>query len=213
MDYFDDDRTFAVSNRAMKDESTAFTKPHTLKLKFGFFKEVYATKEMVPSFAFGASGGHALFDREKFIQLGGFDELFSPFYYEDADLSYRAWKRGYRVYYEPESIVYHEHQATIGNSFSKSYIDFVLKRNRLIFMWKNLSDFVFLVKHLIFLPIYLVLNALRNPIILLSFMAALVKLPLIFRARREEKKYIFHRDKDIQDIFRESDIVISRKIN
>ena len=142
--YFKNDKTFAVSNRAMKNESIALTKPHQWIFKFGFFREVYSKKEKKAVYAFGASGGHSLFDRKKFLELGGFDEIFSPFYYEDADLGYRAWKRGYCVFYEPRSVVYHEHQSTIGNSFSKNYINFIVKRNMLVFLWKNLSDFSFI---------------------------------------------------------------------
>jgi GT2 family glycosyltransferase len=32
-----------------------------------------------------------------------FDPLFRPGYYEDLDLSYRAWARGWTVIYEPAS--------------------------------------------------------------------------------------------------------------
>ena len=33
--------------------------------------------------------------RERFLELQGFDDLFSPFYYEDTDLGFRAWRRGW----------------------------------------------------------------------------------------------------------------------
>ena len=208
--YFDDERTFAVSNKAMKDEKTALTRPHTLQFKFGFLREVYRGEEDKPSFAFGSSGGHGLFDRKKFLELGGFDELFRPFYYEDADLSYRAWKRGYRIYYEPNSIVYHAHQATIGKMYGKGYITFVFDRNKLIFIWKNFTDFNLLLQHVLFLPAYLIWNSIKRPLLLLSFFAAFLKLPLIARARRSERKYIRFRDRDvfrtIRDGFTENEL-------
>lgn len=40
-------------------------------------------------------------------QLGGFDERFAPAYYEDADICFSARKAGYRVVYQPHSVVYH----------------------------------------------------------------------------------------------------------
>ena len=43
-------------------------------------------------------------------KLGGFDGLYDPFYWEDIDLSYRAQKSGYKVIFEPKSIVTHEHE-------------------------------------------------------------------------------------------------------
>jgi GT2 family glycosyltransferase len=202
--YFDDDRTFAVSNKAMKDENAALTRPHYMEFRYGFMREVYMakSKENEPSYAFGASGGHALFDRKKFLQLGGFDEIYSPFYYEDADLSYRAWKRGYRVYYEPNSIVYHEHQGTIGKSFSKRYISFIFNRNKLIFLWKNLTDSKIIFQHCLSIPAYLLWNLRKNPFIFLSFFAALVKLPAVLSARKSEKVFIRYGDREVLNFIR-----------
>ena len=41
---------------------------------------------------FFGSGGASFYDREKFLALDGFDPLYRPFYIEDIDLGYRAWK-------------------------------------------------------------------------------------------------------------------------
>lgn len=200
--YFDDDTTFAVSSTTLAPSGGNLTRAHVMEFKYGFLREVYIPDDR-PSFAFGASGGHALFSREKFIQLGGFDDIYSPFYYEDADLSYRAWKRGYRIYYEPRSIVYHKHQATIGKAFSKSYIRFISNRNKLIFLWGNLTDSNFLLQHFLFLPFYLLGNIARNPLLFLSFLAALKKLPSILIARKKEKRFILFGDKSVLRLIRE----------
>ena len=45
--------------------------------------------------------------------------LLAPFYLEDTDLGYMAWKRGWKVLYQPRSVVYHEHRGTIGKRFSR----------------------------------------------------------------------------------------------
>ncbi len=95
-------------------------------------------KERIPCFYGG--GGSCAFDRNKFLELGGFDELLRPFYLEDTDLGYQAWKRGWWVYYEPRSIVWHEHRGTIGKKFSQEYIQGVLKKNFILFVWKNIAD-------------------------------------------------------------------------
>lgn len=89
---------------------------------------------------FYGGGGSCAFDRRKFLELGGFDELFRPFYFEDTDLGYQAWKRGWKVLYQPASTVYHEHRGTIGKKFSPAYIDAVLKRNLILFSWKNIHE-------------------------------------------------------------------------
>jgi len=89
---------------------------------------------------FYGGGGSCAFDRRKFLELGGFDPLLAPFYLEDTDLGYLAWKRGWKVCYEPRSVVYHEHRGTIGKRFPEAYIQAVLKKNFLLFAWKNIHE-------------------------------------------------------------------------
>ncbi|MGA8593537.1 MAG: glycosyltransferase [Bryobacteraceae bacterium] len=102
---------------------------------------------------FYAGGGSSAFDRGKFLELGGFDPILKPFYYEDTDLGLMAWKRGWKVLYQPLSIVYHEHRGTIGRKFSASYIQSILKRNAALFVWKNIHDWRLLASHFPFLAL------------------------------------------------------------
>ena len=44
---------------------------------------------------------------ELFVELGGFDELFAPAYFEDTDLCFKLHQRGLRTIYEPRSRVVH----------------------------------------------------------------------------------------------------------
>ncbi len=99
---------------------------------------------------FYGGGGSCAFDRRKFLALGGFDELFRPFYLEDTGLGYQAWKRGWKVLYQPQSIVYHEHRGTIGKKFSAAQIDAVLKKNFILFCWKNIHEWRRLWPHFFF---------------------------------------------------------------
>jgi O-antigen biosynthesis protein len=87
-----------------------------------------------------ASGGSAAFSKEKFLKLGLYDTLYYPFYWEDFDMSYRAWKRGWKVFWEPKSIIHHERSATIKKHFKKNYISQITQRNELLFIWKNITD-------------------------------------------------------------------------
>ena len=51
-----------------------------------------------------------------------------------------AWKRGWKVLYQPRSVVYHEHRGTIGKRFREEQIQAVLKKNYLLFCWKNIHE-------------------------------------------------------------------------
>jgi O-antigen biosynthesis protein len=85
------------------------------------------------------SGGSAIVNRNLFLKLNGFDEIYAPFYSEDLDLGYRAWKSGYKLLWEPKSIVEHKHEATI-SKFPKRLLDYVKERNRLLTVWRNITD-------------------------------------------------------------------------
>jgi GT2 family glycosyltransferase len=76
-------------------------------------------------------------DREKFIELGGFNRLFTPAYCEDVDLCFRAWRRGWRCIYEPNSVVWHRHQAT-WSDHSMGSLGSLELRNLLLMQWSSL---------------------------------------------------------------------------
>jgi len=77
------------------------------------------------------SGANALVSGEKLIQLGGFDELFAPFYVEDFELSVRAWRLGWKCYYEHEAICRHKLSVTIKSKNKKKYINRIYYRNKM----------------------------------------------------------------------------------
>jgi GT2 family glycosyltransferase len=88
--------------------------------------------------------------RDRFLELGGFDELFEPFYYEDVDLGIRAWRRGWSCQVAPESRVWHQGRRSIERRFSRLYIRAVRKRNRMLCLTKNLTTRSQLFAHLVF---------------------------------------------------------------
>jgi len=79
-------------------------------------------------------GAAVCFRTEALRKVGDFDEDFFV-YYEDTDLAWRLWARGWRVRYVPTSVVRHEHSATLGegNPRRQFYVD----RNRLLMLTKN----------------------------------------------------------------------------
>ena len=53
------------------------------------------------------SGASILISKKLWDEIGGFDETFAPAYCEDSDLAFEVRKRGYRVLYQPKSVVIH----------------------------------------------------------------------------------------------------------
>jgi GT2 family glycosyltransferase len=52
--------------------------------------------------------------RQTFQDLGGYDDVYAPFFWEDVDLGYRAWRRGLSSWHVPAAVCHHEGSATIG---------------------------------------------------------------------------------------------------
>lgn len=82
-----------------------------------------------------ASGGSALFDREKWLELGGFSSTFYPAYWEDIDLSYRAKQKGWKVWFEAKALVDHNHETTNTTVFGQRKLEVMSFRNALTFTW------------------------------------------------------------------------------
>ena len=77
------------------------------------------------------SGANALIDAKKLKEIGGFDEIFSPFYCEDFDLGLRAWRLGWKCYYDPKSYCIHDHSSTTKNYRTRNWVKSIFFRNRL----------------------------------------------------------------------------------
>lgn len=85
----------------------------TVKLYFGRCKDRGAGREDEGQFDeskyVDACGAFAFLIRAKvFEQLGGFDQVFSPYGWEDIDLCLRAGKCGYQTRYVPAAIFFHK---------------------------------------------------------------------------------------------------------
>ncbi|MCE5199268.1 MAG: glycosyltransferase family 2 protein [Armatimonadota bacterium] len=114
-----------------------------------------------------ATGCAAVYRRSMLEALGGFDEAYSPFYWEDADLGYRAWKRGWKTIYQPESVAIHQHSSTI-STLDRRFTDKIKSRNALLFIWRNIEDRDILAVHQKWLPLVIAKKAMQRD---MSFVA------------------------------------------
>lgn len=68
-----------------------------------------------------------------FRELGGFDEAFSPAYYEETDFCIKLWERGLRVVYEPRATILHYEFGSWGSDLAGE----LMTRNRELILAKH----------------------------------------------------------------------------
>ena len=145
-----------------------------------------------------ACGGAFMVDRKRYLELGGFDNLYHPLYYEEIDLSYRALKRGWEVRYEPKSIAYHKVQSTITKQEKKRSIELISARNNYLFVWKNILDPSFTMQFIFFIPLFLIRDLFKlKSRFWIAFFMAIKRMPAALQSRKEEKKETLISDHEI----------------
>ena len=111
----------------------------------GFFIYRYCKAELnsdAPVEMDFVSGGCSMFDKNKFLSVGLFDERFSPVYFEDIDICFRARQFNWKVLYCPAVTAYHLHPAsTVDRKYSPFRKDFIHKKNYFAFLLKHLFFF------------------------------------------------------------------------
>ncbi len=147
-----------------------------------------------------ANGGGSFFRRSMFEELRGFDPIFSPYYWEDADLGYRAWKRGYTISYLPRLCLEHDHQASIGKQ-APSRVRRIKFRNHLLFVWRNFTDrSLCTILACATLPMALSLLARLRFRRWFWLLATLRYLPSVLRSRRERRRFQLRTDAELAKI-------------
>lgn len=154
--HFKDPEVFAVGckEKDIKDGEIVHSGRGLGEFKRGFLVH-WRAKDQNKADTLWATAGSMAVDREKWLNLGGMDTLFRPAYWEDIDLSWRARKKGWRVLFEPRSIVNHQHETTNILAFGKKQMKVYAYKNQFLFVWKNAS-LGLLIQHLIWLPYHLV---------------------------------------------------------
>jgi len=143
LSFFDKPDTFGVMS-AIKDinkeyilESRKIPEICSYGIKI---KDAPNTKNGEEPYTFYLCGGNGLYNAKKIKMLGGFSNLYKPFYFEDVDLSARAWSVGWKSYYCDAAECYHMHSATIKSLNNIEFIETTSYLNFLKFSYFFLPE-------------------------------------------------------------------------
>jgi len=172
------------------------------RVKFGIFWascKYAGYEETIDQPGYTMSAGYGAFDREKFLELNGYDDLYLPGRLEDCDISFRAWKKGLVCRYEPASVVYHDGGVAFHKAFGVNGTLKMNHRNSFLFFWKNISDPFLMVQHIVYLPFRLLFALLRGQFeFVLGFFEALPRFP---ETRRKRKEVLELKSRSDQEVF------------
>ncbi len=142
LSYFGKPDTFGVMGRIMDENSEKVRDGAKFPgYSFGRIGSTlnYTSNDQTSLPSLFLSGANALIHRKKLIELGGFNELFDPYYCEDADLGLRAWRAGYKCYYEHNAVCSHPLSSTIRKEPGKK-VRITARRNKMILHYLHLDD-------------------------------------------------------------------------
>jgi GT2 family glycosyltransferase len=129
------------------------------RLGLGYPSDTYGLKSVE---VFSPCAAAAMYLREAFLKVGGFDESFFS-YYEDVDLGFRLQLQGYRCLYVPQAVVYHVGSSTFG---VRSDFAFYYSHRNLIWTYvKNMPSplvWLHLPQHILANLIYLIYYSLQG---------------------------------------------------
>ena len=160
-------------------------------MKFGFFQcfsryKGYEDDIDKPGYTANI-GSFVAFKKNRFLELGGYDDLYLPGRCEDLDICYRGWKRGWKGYYVPQSLVYHKGLESFNKAFGYKKSLVMAYRNTFLFTWKNITDGYHVFRHIFFLFPWLVFSVLKlNFSFVRGFAEALPRLPQALKRRKPE---------------------------
>lgn len=134
--YFEQEDTFGVMGRIMSmdqqrmEDTARYPNFMGYRIKATSFFYSNDKEPSIPTTYL--SGANALVDAKKMKAMGGFDPIFSPFYAEDLDLGLRAWRAGWKCFYEHQSVCYHQVSTTTKNHCTKDWVKEIYYRNRFL---------------------------------------------------------------------------------
>lgn len=164
------------------------------------FVQVEVTDDGAPAIpAQWAGGGSSAFDRRKYEALGGFEDLYEPCYVEDVSLSYQAWRRGWHILFEPNSVVHHVHRGTSSVVFGARRTNYLERSHRELFFWRSVTDPVMVLSHAFWLPWNVIKDAGRLGVLtqVRALLATLPRLPAAWGQRQVSRCTARRTDREV----------------
>lgn len=197
--HFENEKVFAVGcmDKSIENGKIVLRGRGIGEWKRGFF--IHSRGDVNKMNTLWVNGGSGAFRKSIWDKLGGFNELYNPFYWEDIDLSYRAIKSGYRIMFEPKSVVTHEHEkGAIKSTYSDLQVTTIAYRNQFIFVWKNITNSSMKLNHLFWLPYHILSALLRNDrAFFKGILSAFILFPKIIKYSNIEKKFFVLKDDQV----------------
>ncbi|MBL8058818.1 MAG: glycosyltransferase [Anaerolineales bacterium] len=203
--HFEDPQVFALASWMLRwDRRTVDSGRRVAVWDKGLIRHwVVEDRGQAPLPTFYACGGASIYDRRKYLEIGGFDPLFKPMYTEDLDLSYVGWKRGWKVLYEPKCVVYHRNSHSSSRAFKQRIKYLNDTKNHFLFVWKNITDPVLFRQHLAWLPLRVAAAPFHGRRLLTAaFVKALRQLDEALAQRRALQRVQQVSDRALFDLFR-----------
>jgi len=166
------------------------------RFRFGIFTRTFQEPAKTANTLYACSGAFAV-DRNKFLELDGFDEDMIV-YWEDLDLCYRAWKQGWKTIYEPKSIIFHKFHGTNLKKYGKKGIDALSGENYFLFIIKNLHDKSIFYQQLFSLPLLMLVTPLLGKShFAKGLLRSIRRWPLFLKKRKAEKQKAIFSDREV----------------
>ena len=208
-EHFTDPNVFAVTGKLMNQaEDTFCNGGKVARFRRGMWS-TYQNYDAKPGadpgqlLSFTAIGAFSAYDRLKFLELGGFDPLTAMV--EDVELSYRAWKRGWVIKYDPRSVAFHDASQTMDRRYRRRTLDKISRRSRILMHWMLLHDPGLFLEH----ELSIAFRLLTSWIVLdwrfyWAIGSGLANLPPILRKREATRRTMARTDRELRQLLEHS---------
>jgi GT2 family glycosyltransferase len=206
VEHFADSEVFAVTGKLLNQAEDMFCNGGKVaRFRRGMWS-TYQNYDLLPGatpsqslLSFSAIGAFSAYDRAKFLELGGFDPLAAMI--EDVELSYRGWKRGWTILYEPRSVACHDASQTMDRRYRRRALDKISRRSRILMHWMLLHDPGMFLKH----QLSIALRLLTSWIVLdwrfyWAIGSGLAQLSTIRRKRNDARRTMARTDRELLEL-------------